>query len=95
MEDFDEIDEKDEYITLTDDDGEEFHFEQLDVIEMNGNNYCVLLPFDDTEGEVIILQIVSDDDSEFNNYIPVEDDSLLERIFEEFKNSNDDFDFID
>lgn len=92
---FDETDENSEsYITLTDDNGEEISFEFLDRIELNGRNYAVLLPFDDEEGEVIILEILSGEEEDEEEYVSVEDEELLNAVFEEFKKRNaDEFDF--
>ncbi len=82
------------YITLTDDDGEDISFEILDEIELNGRIFAVLIPFDDEEGDVIILEIIPSDNSEDDEYISVEDEELLNTVFEEFKNRNaDEFDF--
>ncbi len=82
------------YITLTDDDGEDISFEILDEIELNGRIFAVLIPFDNEEGDVIILEIIPSDNSEDDEYISVEDEELLNTVFEEFKNRNaDEFDF--
>ena len=44
-----EMDEENEnFITLTDDNGEDVSFEVLDVIEYNEREFAVLLPFEDT-----------------------------------------------
>lgn len=38
--------ERDNIITLVDDDGNEVEFEYLDTVELNGNDYLVLSPLD-------------------------------------------------
>ena len=59
----------DNIITLTDEDGKESNFELLDLVELDNEEYVVLLPVDDEEseepGEVVILKVEdSDDDSD-------------------------------
>lgn len=86
--------ELENYITLTDDDGEDISFEILDEIELSGRNFAVMLPFEDEDGEVIILEVASADDSDEDEYFSVEDEELLNAVFEEFKARNaDEFDF--
>lgn len=90
----DSEEEIENYITLTDDNGEDISFEILDEIELNGRIFAVLIPFDDENGDVIILEIIPSDNSEDDEYISVEDEELLNAVFEEFKIRNaDEFDF--
>ena len=44
-----EFDELDNKIILNDEDGNEIEFEFLDVVEVDGNEYVVLLPVDEAE----------------------------------------------
>ena len=70
---------------LTDENGEETAFEYLDCIEYEGKEYLVLMPMaDEDEGEVVILE-VEPVDEEMENYLAVEDEGLLNTIFEIFK----------
>ena len=90
----DSEEEIENYITLTDDNGEDISFEILDEIELNGRIFAVLIPFDDENGDVIILEIIPSDNSEDDEYISVEDEELLNAVFEEFKIRNaDEIDF--
>ena len=93
----------DNIITLTDEDGKESNFELLDLVELDNEEYVVLLPVDDEEseepGEVVILKVEdSDDDSdeETESYVSVEDEETLTKVFEickdKFKNE---FDFVE
>ncbi len=78
-------------VTLNDDDGNEIEFEFLDLIEYEGENYIVLLA--DGDDEVMILRVDASGDVE--EYKSVDDDELLDTIFEIFKSRNlDDFDFM-
>jgi uncharacterized protein YrzB (UPF0473 family) len=92
LEDFDELDNK---IILNDEDGNEIEFEFLDVVELDGNEYVVLLPVEEAEkGEVVIFRIEGEGDEE--SYVSLEDEAEAERVFEAFKEkTKDDFDFAD
>lgn len=84
-EDF-EDEENENYITLTDDDGNEVSFEVLDTIEYKDRVFSVLLPFDDEDDEVVILEMLfNGDDPEFVDFVSVEDEALLEEVFAEFQ----------
>ena len=88
-----------EYIILTDENGEQQEYEVLDLIEYENKEYVVLLPYNDFEqeddDEVLILEIEEGDD-EIDEYLSVDDDVLLNILFEIFKERNKDiFDFHD
>ena len=53
-----------EVITLVDEEGEEHDFEVLDILEIDGSEYAVLLPAegDDEAVEAIILKFSQDED---------------------------------
>ena len=104
MEDnFDEMnDEMDNIIILNDEDGNQVKFEFLDLIELDDEEYVVLLPVteegEEDEGEVVILRLEDndDEDSDEESYVSVDDDEILNRVFEIFKEKfKDEFDFID
>lgn len=71
-------------ITLTDDEGKEVDFELLDVVEYKGEEYIVLIENDENADEVVILQIRALDE-ETEEYVSIEDEELLNTIFELFK----------
>ena len=82
------------FLTLTDDSGEDISFEVIDEFPYNGKNYVVLIPFEDLEDEVVILEAIYAENPEDNEYISVEDEELVKEAFEEFKNRNaDEYDF--
>ena len=91
----------DNIITLTDEDGKESNFELLDLVELDNEEYVVLLPVDDEEseepGEVVILKVEdTDEDSEEESYVSVEDEETLTKVFEIFKDKfKNEFDFVD
>lgn len=82
-------------LTLTDENGVDTEFEYLDCIEYNGIEYLILLPMDDEEGGVVILQ-VEPVDEETENYISVDDPAVLDAVFAIFKERYQDvIDFAD
>lgn len=89
--------ERDDIVVLVDENGEEVEFEHLDTIELNGNEYVVLLPVSETEeekeiDEVVILKI--EHGEEEDSFVSVDDDDELDAVFEEFRvRMEDDFDF--
>ena len=97
--------ENDNIIVLTDEDGTELTLEREDdntfdfcaSIEYEGNEYVVLLPTDDDDGEVVILQVMEDaesDDEDEVTYVGVDDEDVLQKVFDIFKEqAGDEFDF--
>lgn len=100
MENFEEED-LDNIVILNDEEGNEVKFEFLDLVELDNEEYVVLLPVteegEEEEGEVVILKVEdTDDDSEEESYVSVEDEEILNKVFEIFKEKfKDDFDFVD
>lgn len=78
------LEEEESIITLTDDKGEEVRFEYLDCIEYNGTEYLVLIPADEEATEIVILEIQPVDE-ENENYLAVEDEAVLDAVYEIFK----------
>ena len=70
-------------VTLTDDLGNEVHFEYLDIIEYEGIEYAVLFPLDDDSNQVAILR-VNFFDGETEELSGVEDQAILEAVFKIF-----------
>ena len=87
-----ELEEDGNYITLTDDDGEDISFEVLDTIEYQDRLFAVLLPFDDQDDEVVILEVIPGEDPEMDDFITVDDEELLGKVFGEFQKRMDDED---
>ena len=77
--------ENENYITLTDDDGNDISFEVLDTIEYKERLFAVLLPFEDEDDEVVILEVSPGESPEFDDFITVDDEALLNEVFEEFQ----------
>ena len=91
----------DNIVILNDEEGNEVKFEFLDLVELDNEEYVVLLPIiddeEEEEGEVVILKVEdTDEDSEEESYVSVEDEEVLNKVFEIFKEKfKDDFDFVD
>ncbi len=96
-----ENEELDNIVVLNDEEGNEVQFEFLDLVELDDEEYVVLLPVTDEgeedEGEVVILKLEdTDDDSEEESYVGVEDEEILNKVFEMFKEKyKDEFNFVD
>ena len=92
-----ELNQEDNIITLQNEDGEDVNFEFLDFVEFEGNTYVVLLPQEEDAEEVVILKEEGvTDDGENESYVSVEDDRILQSVFDIFKNKfSDEFDFED
>ena len=91
----------DNIVILNDEEGNEVRFEFLDLVELEDEEYVVLLPIaeegEEEEGEVVILKVEDiDEDTDEESYVSVDDDETLNRVFEIFKEKfKDDFDFVD
>jgi len=71
-------------LTLTDENGADVNFEYLDCIEYEGVEYLVLLPEDEEDDEIVILE-VEPVDEENENYLAVENEEVLNAVFAIFK----------
>lgn len=93
--------ELDNIIVLNDENGEEVPFEFLDLIELEGEEYVVLLPVEEDEteddaGEVVILKVEDSENEEEESYVSVDDEEVLNKVFAMFKEKfKDEFNFID
>ena len=97
-----EGEELDNVVILNDENGNEVKFEFLALVELDDEEYVVLLPVseegEEEEGEVVILKIEDTDDenSEEESYVSIEDEEILNKVFDIFKEKfKDDFDFVD
>lgn len=90
-----EFDELDNIIVLNDEDGNEVEFEFLDLVELDGNEYIVLLPVEEADnGEVVIFRVEGEDDDE--SYVGVDNEEEAEKVFKAFKEkTKDTFNFVD
>lgn len=90
--------ELDNIIVLNDEDGAEVKFEFLDLVELEGEEYVVLLPAEEEEeeGEVVILKVEDSESEEEESYVSVDDEEVLNKVFDIFKEKfKDEFNFVD
>ena len=88
MEGLDE--ELDNIIILNDEDGNEVQFEFLDLIELEVEDD------EEEDGEVVILKVEDTDSEDEESYVSVDDQEILNKVFEIFKEKfKDEFNFID
>jgi uncharacterized protein YrzB (UPF0473 family) len=90
--------ELDNIIILNDEEGNEVKFEFLDLIELDGEEFVVLLPTEEEEDseEVVILKVEDSEDDEMESYVSVDDEETLNTVFEMFKEKfKDEFNFVD
>jgi uncharacterized protein YrzB (UPF0473 family) len=75
-----------DYITITDDDGNEFELEHLDTIEHNGSLYMAFLPANMDENDedygMIILKVIEENGEEILG--TVDDEQELETVYNTF-----------
>ena len=76
-------------IELTDEDGVTTQFEYLTTIDHEGELYVVLMVLgdeqqDDEEGEVLILKIEKDPETDEDIYVSVDDDAVSQAVFDKF-----------
>ena len=86
---------EDDVVVLTDENGVDSEFKFLDVIELDGKEYVILLPVEKLDdGEVVIFRIEGEGDEE--NFIGVESEEEASRVFNAFKEkAKDDYNFVD
>ena len=72
-------------IILQDEEGNDVEFQFIDTIEYNENEYVVLMPMEDFDGEVVILQVVAGENEDEEQFMSVNDDETLDAIFQIFK----------
>ena len=76
--------EESSLLTLTDENGIETEFEYLDCITYNEIEYLVLIPAEEGANEIVILE-VQPVDEENENYVAVEDEAVLDAVYDIFK----------
>lgn len=86
----------DNMIRLNDEDGNEILFEFLDLIVYDNQEYVVLLPAGGDGGDEVVILRLEEVDDETEAYNSVEDEDILNAVFEIFKEKfKDEFNFID
>ncbi len=78
------LQEEENIIVLTDENGTDVEFEYLDCIEYGGKEYLALMPAEENANEIVILEIEPVDE-ETENYIAVTDEAVLDAVYSIFK----------
>ncbi len=79
--------EDEDTVYLTTDDGKKLKFFFVGTIEYKGKNYSAFEPAEEIEGvseDDLIIFEVSGDDEETADLLPIEDEKLLDEVFNEF-----------
>ena len=91
-----ELEELDEVIVLEDEDGNELEFELGAEIPYEEKQYVVLLPLAEDDNGIVILELRESEDEEGDLYLDVEDEAVLDAVFNIFKEAyKEEYDFID
>ena len=75
------------FVSFTDEQGRANNFEILAVIEYEGKDYAVMLPESDSpsyNGMLYIFEVAEELDSPTDTYIGVEDQSVIDAVYEMF-----------
>ncbi len=74
-------------VELTTDDGKKLKFFFVGTIEYKGKNYSAFEPAEEIDGlsedDLVIFEL-SGDDEETADLLPIDDEALLDEVFEEF-----------
>ena len=93
-----EIPEENIIVLFDEEENKEIPCEWLDSVEYEGSQYAVVLPQDSEDGTVLIMEMIPDDDSDEEEawlVNGIEDQSVLDAVYEIFKkNNSDEFDFM-
>ena len=76
-----------DFVTIIDDEGNEFELELLDTIDYNGESFAAFLPTDMDEAApdygLIILSVVNDENGD-ELFESIDDDDKLQQVYEMF-----------
>jgi len=63
------MDNENNSIVLTDENGEEREFEVIATLEVEGNEYAILLPLDEETDEALVFKIIEENGEEVLQYV--------------------------
>lgn len=91
------MDDNDDLLVLTDDEGNDVTLKFVDRIEYRGEEYAVMIPVDEDDDEdaasVVIMRIDEDADGD-EAFSSINDDKIMNKVFEIFKTKfSDEYDF--
>ena len=79
--------DNDFFVSFIDEEGRRNNFEILAVLEYEGRDYAVMLPEEDSpayNGLLYVFEVVEELDSGTDTYMGVEDDAVIEGVYEMF-----------
>ena len=84
-----------DFVVLTDDEGNEYEFEHVDTLELNGETYMAFIPAEmslEEEAELVVLKLINEGTDE-EMLASVDDEDELQTVFGQFleRLQNDDF----
>jgi uncharacterized protein YrzB (UPF0473 family) len=75
-----------DFITITDEDGEEFELEHLDTFELDGTEYMAFLPAETPETDpdygYVFLKVIEEDGEEV--FATIDDETEQDRVYDAF-----------
>lgn len=75
-------------VELTDDNGKPLKFYHIGTIEFKKAYYAAFQPAEEIEGlgedEIVIFEVTGTEDGEESELLPIEDQDLLDEVYEEF-----------
>ena len=81
--------ERDDVIILTDEEGQEYEFQLIDVIEVDELRYAVLFPLNEDEAtdddEALIMRLETDEETGEDLLVDIEDDDEWEKVVAEWE----------
>ncbi len=94
---YEEDDEEDQdIVTMTAPDGSEEDFEIAYRAQIGEDEYAVLVPLDEDDQDVLVLQVIYDEDADEEAFAFPEDEEAAEEVFELFKDDCADmYNFVD
>lgn len=72
-----------DYVVLTDEEGNEVEFEHIDTVELSGETYMAFIPAElalEEEAEVVILKVIEEDGEEI--LASVDDEEEADRVYD-------------
>lgn len=76
--------EADEVVTLVDEEGAEHDFTLIEIIEVDGSEYAILLPVNEDDNEAIILKLAKDEEGN-DLLVDIEDDEEWEKVADAYE----------
>ena len=80
--------DEDQIIETIDENGNVIKFELFDIVEVDEQEYALLLPVEEEEGDEVVLMRLSKDGDEYL-FVTIDDDEEFEKVAEYVENMED------